>query len=61
MINERTLFDDIIRENAELHSRVDLLIKALCEGRDLVDMLATDIPDMAAWSTEVNKLLEESD
>lgn len=39
-------------------ARCEHLESKLSEGRDLVDMLATDIPDLAAWSIEVDTLLE---
>lgn len=46
-------------ERKRLWERCRSLESKLCEGRNLVDMLATDIPDLAAWSSEVDKLLEE--
>jgi len=41
------------------HTRINQVIMKLTEGRNLVDMYATDLPELADWSREVDELLEE--
>lgn len=41
------------------HTWINQVIMKLTEGRNLVDMYATDLPELTDWSKEVDGLLEE--
>lgn len=51
--------ESIQAEVKQLQGICGRLEDKLVEGRNLVDMYATDLPELTDWSKEVDRLLEE--